>query len=169
MWVGLDRLGHLLVDASVAMVVFLSLAVVLMLACHQPARRIVLAQAAILVAILMIPLVAASPLPRLNPVAWVLPDSTGREGRDASARATRRPPSRDGAGPGHGPSGSPRSATWRGVTIGLGWIAIGFWGIRRLVHDSAESAAGDAGDLSRDRATPRETGPRFPASASRHA
>ena len=171
MWVGLDRLGHLLVDASVAMVVFLSLAVVLMLACHQPARRIVLAQAAILVAILMIPLVAASPLPRLNPVAWVLPDSTGREGRDARHVPPGAPEPRWGrAGP-----WTLRIATLgylAGVTTGIGWIAIGFWGIRRLVHDSAgprpetwetyleiAHAAGDRVSIPRLRVSPRVSRP----------
>jgi beta-lactamase regulating signal transducer with metallopeptidase domain len=125
MWVGLDRLGHLLLDASLATTIFLSLAVVLMLACHQPARRIVVAQSAILLAILMIPLVAVSPLPLLEPLALSV------------AEWAHRP----GLGPWWADPWPLRVATigyLGGAALGLCWIAIGLLGIRRLSLDSAE-------------------------------
>ena len=71
MWAGLDRFSRLLVDATFATTIFLSLVVLLMLLCHQPARRIVVAQSAILLSLLMMALVATSPLPRFNPVRLV--------------------------------------------------------------------------------------------------
>ncbi len=47
MWVGLDRFGQLLIDTTLATAILLSLVILLMLLCQQPARRIVLAQAVI--------------------------------------------------------------------------------------------------------------------------
>lgn len=134
MWVGLDHLGILLADASIAMAAFLSLAVVVMLTCHQPCRRIILAQAAMLVALLMIPLVAASPMPRLDPLRWIFPAGARGVGNGLSpeARVTTQA------------VGGPwvlRIATLcylGGVTLGLGWTAIGFWGIRRLERGAIE-------------------------------
>ena len=70
MWVGLDCFGQILVDATLATAILLSLVILLMLLCQQPTRRIVLAQAAIVLALFMLPLIAAKPLPRLNALAW---------------------------------------------------------------------------------------------------
>ena len=39
MWVGLDWFGRLLIDTTLATAVFLSLVILLMLLCQQPARR----------------------------------------------------------------------------------------------------------------------------------
>ena len=58
MWVELDRFSRVLADATLAETIFLSLVVLVMLLCQQPARRIILAKAAILLSTLMIPLVA---------------------------------------------------------------------------------------------------------------
>lgn len=160
MWAGLDRFSRLLVDASFATTIFLSLVVLLMLLCHQPARRIVVAQSAILLSILMMALVATSPLPRFNPIAWFLshnltpqpaqnlPDWDGRAGR-----FSRVP---------NGPAWLPSSANQRdaeaawsqswllrsfalvylfGVALGLAWMALGFWAIRRVVNQSLDASS----------------------------
>ena len=71
MWVGLDWFGQILVDATLATAILLSLVILLMLLCQQPSRRIVLAQAAIVLALLMFPLIATNPLPRLNTLRMV--------------------------------------------------------------------------------------------------
>ena len=52
MWVGLDWLGQLVLDATLATALLLSLVILLMLLCQQPARRIVLAQAATVLRVL---------------------------------------------------------------------------------------------------------------------
>ena len=70
MWVGLDRFGQILVDATLATAILLSLVILLMLLCQQPTRRIVLAQAATVLALFMFPLVATDPLSRLSTLAW---------------------------------------------------------------------------------------------------
>jgi beta-lactamase regulating signal transducer with metallopeptidase domain len=123
MWDRLDRLGLLLIDSTLAATVFLSLAVLLMLACHQPARRLVIAQSAVLLAILLIPLVAVSPLPRFVPLDRLIPGWT--------ATTSRQPWSTS--------AGLFRIATigyLGGVVLGVGWTAIGLWGFRRLLRDS---------------------------------
>src|SRR3954452_25387778 len=144
MWVGLDRLGHLLIDATLATSVFLTLAVLWMLSCHQPARRIMIAQAAIFLSILMIPLVATSPLPRLNPFAVLLPRGTPAAGWDAISSPIPHTPRPITASP---PTWSTGPCPLRTLTllfvpaasIVLAWLGIAFWGIRRLVRDSPEA------------------------------
>ena len=66
MWVGLDRFGPILADTTLATAILLSLVMLLMLLCQQPTRRIVLAQAAIVLVLFMFPLTATNPLPRLT-------------------------------------------------------------------------------------------------------
>ncbi len=66
MWVWLDRIGLVLFDATVSTALFLSLVVLAMLLCRQPARRIRIARVALLSSLTMIPMVALAPLPRLD-------------------------------------------------------------------------------------------------------
>jgi beta-lactamase regulating signal transducer with metallopeptidase domain len=156
MWGVLDRFGQVLLDGTLAMTVFMSLVVLLLLSCRQPARRVCMAQGAVLVAILMMPLVAASPLPRVNPFFWVASDpdrpiadrSLGRPGTspagdlDASVQGSEHDSSRVGPGTGT------RAEPWlipiiavgylAGALIGTTWLLIGLWGIRRLVRGSVD-------------------------------
>ena len=166
MWVGLDRFSRVLVDATLAATILLSLVVVLMLLCRQPARRIVLAQAAVLLAVLMLPLVAVDFLPRLEARSWLgLPDP-GLHSPAMTRRRRRNRPRishhRWGDCPGGlrgpcdrtlGPLGTgllvDRPLALRvltlvylaGVTIGLAWFLLGFWGVGRLIRGSVEPAA----------------------------
>src|SRR5262245_60527043 len=73
MWVWLDRLGVVLIDATLSTTIVLSLIVLPMLLCHQPKRRVIIEKAAILLTLIMLPLAAASPLPRFSPIAWLRP------------------------------------------------------------------------------------------------
>src|SRR4051794_40082049 len=160
MWAGLDRFSRLLVDATFATTIFLSLVVLSMLLCHQPARRIVVAQSAILLSLLMMALVATSPLPRFNPVAWFLshtstpqpprnlPDWHDRAGRVSPApnAPTSLPSNANHAD--SEPTWSPRWALrifavvyLVGLAFGLAWLALGFWGIRRLIDQSVEPSS----------------------------
>ena len=64
MWVGLDWFASILIIATVATTVLLTFVILVMLLCSQPVRRIVLARAAIVLSLLMLPLVESNPLPR---------------------------------------------------------------------------------------------------------
>ena len=160
MWAGLDRFSRLLVDATFATAIFLSLVVLLMLLCHQPARRIVVAQSAILLSLLMMALVATSPLPRFNPVAWFLSHALApqppRNLPDWHDRAGRVSPAPDGpAWPPSNANHADSEPSWPprwplrifalvyliGVACGLAWLALGFWGIRRLIDQSVEPSS----------------------------
>ena len=66
MWVWMDRIGIILFDAAFSTAVFLTLIVLAMLACRQPARRILLARVAFLASLAIIPIVAWGHLPRLD-------------------------------------------------------------------------------------------------------
>ena len=66
MWDWVDHLGGIVFRASVSATVLSSLIVLAMLGCRQPARRIVLARAALLGALVLIPLVGFAPLPRFD-------------------------------------------------------------------------------------------------------
>jgi len=156
MWVGLDWFGQILVDATLATAILLSLVILLMLLCQQPTRRIVLAQAATVLALFMFPLVATNSLTRLIPLAWF----TGHE-----PGAGRRWSASSEAGDFHklslnnpttqvrSTTGSPGQGTWRsgpwprralalmyltGVSVAMFWTVLGFWGVERLVGGSAE-------------------------------
>jgi beta-lactamase regulating signal transducer with metallopeptidase domain len=154
MWVGLDHLSRILVDATLAAVIFLSLVVLVMLLCQQPARRVVLAQAAILIAALVIPLVAANPLRRWSARSWLThPELFGQahpaeagEGSHPPEQAIPSGPMTDGtitpASEGESWSTQPwplrivSLAYLAGATIGLVWFLIGFWGVGRLIRHS---------------------------------
>src|SRR5438876_1138845 len=53
-------------DATLSTTLFLSLVMLAMLGCRQPARRILIARVALLASLAMIPLVSLGPLPRLD-------------------------------------------------------------------------------------------------------
>ena len=72
MWDWLDRVGPVLFDAALSTTVFLSVVVLAILICRQPSRRCLIARAALLASLAMIPLVALAPLPRLDLVATLV-------------------------------------------------------------------------------------------------
>ena len=69
MWDCVDHLGGIVFRAGISATVLSSLIILAMLGCRQPARRIVLARAALLGALVLIPLVGLAPLPRFDVVA----------------------------------------------------------------------------------------------------
>ncbi len=66
MWVWVDQLGRMIFDAGLAAVALLGLVTLAMLGCRQPARRVRLARAGIVSSLGLLPLVALTPLPRLD-------------------------------------------------------------------------------------------------------
>lgn len=158
MWGELDRCSRVLADATLAETVFLSFAVLLMLFCQQPARRIVVAKAAILLSTLMIPLVAFSPLPRFHPRSWFTAQANQVSGSGLARAAISRSPAANPA-----PSIDPRQvagglfrqgSAWAnieigrmltlgylaGVLVGLIWFLLGFWAFARVIGQSREAS-----------------------------
>ena len=66
MWAWMDRIGITLFDATLSAAVFLTFIVLAMLACRQPARRILLARVALLASLAIVPVVGWGRLPRLD-------------------------------------------------------------------------------------------------------
>jgi bla regulator protein blaR1 len=152
MWGEVDRFSRVLADATLAETIFLSLVVLVMLLCQQPARRISLAKAAILLSTLMIPLVASSPLPRFHPRLWFGHHERGSPapgaGRveDPQTPAVTRVSPEENRQPSAGIS---RKAGWwtavgagriltlvylTGVSIGLVWLLLGFGVLAKVVR-----------------------------------
>ena len=69
MWGWVDHLGGVVCRGGLSAAALTSLAMLGMLCCRQPARRIALARSATLGLLLLFPLVALAPLPRLGLVA----------------------------------------------------------------------------------------------------
>jgi bla regulator protein blaR1 len=158
MWVELDRFSRVLANATLAETVFLTFVVLVMLSCQQPARRIVVAKAAILLSALMIPLAAYNPFPRFHPRAWF----DGQASRELAAeRLHAGEPLLPGASAGTIPgsrqlsSGMSRESSWwgslqparlltlaylAGVSIGLVWFLLGFWALAWLISRSQEAS-----------------------------
>lgn len=72
MWVSVDRLAVIVLDASLAATMLLSLVALFMLGCRQPARRLRLARTAIVCSLALIPLAAVAPWPRVDLVGALL-------------------------------------------------------------------------------------------------
>ena len=84
MWGWIDRLGVLVLDASLGATLLVASIALAMVGCRQPSRRVGLARAAILGSLALIPLVALSPLPASTPSA--------RSEVSASTRTRSSPP-----------------------------------------------------------------------------
>jgi beta-lactamase regulating signal transducer with metallopeptidase domain len=154
MWVLFDRLGLILFDATLSTAVLLSLAILAILVCRQPARRLLIARVALRGSLLMLPLVALVPLPRLD-IVHVLTqfklDSVLLSGNSVAARAEQI-----GGAVGDLTRSLPlsldldtrRVGNWlvRGLTLfdlagigmGLAWLVLGVWGMHWLIRQSHE-------------------------------
>ncbi len=156
MWVWLDRAGLVLFDASLSTAVFSSFVILAMLVCRQPSRRISIARAGLIASLLMMPVVAFAPLPRLDVM-----DALVRAGLVPAhvihdwERSSRPAPA---VAPGLAtPSSSrtePDPTSWltrgphlrRGLTVfvlagmglGMAWLLIGFLVVRRIVRHAHE-------------------------------
>lgn len=157
MWHGLDHLSRILIDAGIANAILLSVIVALVVLSRQPARRIVLIRTGFCAALLMLPLVALGPAPRVRPIDWMFQvglappiaptPSSDLGGAAAQGHAELQPTSR---------SSTPSDPEWpaggrfiraltliylAGAAIGLAWIALGHWGFQRLLRRSTDPRA----------------------------
>ena len=156
MWAWMDRIGITLFDATLSAAVFLTFIVLAMLACRQPARRILLARVALLASLAIVPIVgwgacpgstsstrsssrASSPRPcscRRDPPA----SPTTRRRSCGLSNRSRAGCCRDGS-----PT-APTARQWlpRGLTVvdlacvaaGSAWLILGLVGVHWLIRRS---------------------------------
>ena len=156
MWIALDQFSRAMIDAAVANVVLLSAIATAGVITRQPARRIALVQAGAYASLLMLPLAAFAPLPRVYPVDWLLraglvPPSLVPESdpADVAIATTVGPPGEVPPrrslpdSPVEWPAGEPlvRSGALlylTGASLGLAWMGLGLAAFRRLVNQSRE-------------------------------
>src|SRR5262249_9937202 len=161
MWDWMDRIGIIVFDAAVATAVFLTFIVLAMLACRQPARRILLARVSLLASLAIIPLVAWGHLPRLDVIDTFVESRFFPRALFLAAAAIdpaqQQPPADDeqvvaeDAGPGRFVSiwllervSAVRRWLPRGLTLidlsfvatGAAWLCLGIAGIHWLIHRS---------------------------------
>jgi hypothetical protein len=154
MWFGIDRLGLVLFDATVATAVFLSLIVLAVSLCRQPTGRLLIARVALFACLATIPLAVIAPLPRfdfmralamrdlLPAPLFVRHEHTGRW--RSRGYASEWAPldlsvlSRQGA----------KLAPWTprglvlfdlaGITVGCAWMLLGFGGVHWLIRSGRQ-------------------------------
>ena len=156
-WFWIDRIGTLLFDATLSATLFFSVVLLAMLACRQPARRILIARVALVASLAIIPLIAFGSLPRLDVLDMLLEsDLVPRSLIIAPA------PGEPALSPGdipeiHLPVGrasnarlplGPGTLRWleRGLVVvylsgmgtGLAWLLLGFGGVHWLIRHSRE-------------------------------
>jgi hypothetical protein len=135
MWEGLETLGGVVSRAGLSAALLSSLAVLAMLACRQPARRVALARATLLGLLLLIPLMGLAPLPRSD-LAALLRDAglwphPLRELMPAAPGGWGRLPVR-----GPWPARGLLVLYLAGVGGGLCGVVLGCWGMRWLTRHS---------------------------------
>jgi beta-lactamase regulating signal transducer with metallopeptidase domain len=159
MWVWLDRISLILFDATVSTALFLSLVVLAILFCRQPSRRLRIARVALVSSLTMVPLVALAPLPRLDVADAIIRSdlfpallvfNPDQDQRRPQATATHDQVA-SWTIPGGFSAQIPRYGKWieRGITLiglagialGLGWLILGFWGVRWLIRHARQPSA----------------------------
>ena len=159
MWVWLDHAGLVLFDAALSTALFLSVVVLTMLVCRQPSRRLLLVRSALVASLVMVPLVAVAPLPRLDLMgifhrADLLPPSSVID-TSAGNGPLARPSSPLGKAGSHVTAFQGDYASWAGrwlprtltlivlavATTGAAWLLLGYWGVHWLLRHSQEPSA----------------------------
>ena len=175
MWVWLDCVGSILFDATLSTVFFLSCVVLAMLGCRQPSRRILIARASLIASLAMVPIVALAPLPRIDVIGAAIRAKLLPAAIPAILADTTISMRHSGQTP---PSPVPTAALRRievtscfhdggpwvlrcitllflaCVTIGVAWLALGFWGVCWLLGNSREPSPTDHRALRSTRSLP---------------
>ena len=160
MWVWVDRAGFVLFDSALSTAIVLSLAVLAMLVCRQPARRLQIARAALVASLVMIPLVALVPLPQFDLLAafsppertilqavvrsestpspaLALPATRRTTGGKVSRALLNRAPGFNGWG-----QRSLVLIDLACMATSFAWLLLGFWGIHWILRPSRDPSRG---------------------------
>jgi beta-lactamase regulating signal transducer with metallopeptidase domain len=162
MWDWTDRTSVILFDAALSTAVFLTFIVLAMLACRQPARRILLARVALLASVAILPLVAFGRLPRLDVIDTLVesrffPRSLFLGATNIEATASDAPDTRpvsvaeDRVLPQWLPASASAAGNWlpRGLTLldlmcaaaGSAWLVLGLAGVHWVIYRSRPPAS----------------------------
>ncbi len=156
MWTWVDWLGLILFDAALSTTTFLGLILFPLFACRQPARRIFAARVALAASLATIPLVASAAWPRFDLIRYVenhgfllasgaLDHDGGGEAETGEVSPTPPPvPAAADFVARHGPTVL-RAGSFvylLGVLAGGVWLALGYWGVHRLIRESTPPSAG---------------------------
>jgi BlaR1 peptidase M56 len=128
-----DRLGAVLLDGAIAATALLGAVALAMVACGQPARRLLLARFAVLGSLLILPLMVFAPIPRFSvlvPIAAFLESGPGPVLVEPDDPADGWPLPRRTA----------VAMALGGMAIGGGGLLLGAIGARRLLHRTVEPA-----------------------------
>src|SRR5579883_3353912 len=147
MWLWADRLGGILLDASLAATALLCVVALAILGCRQPARRVPLARSAIIGSMALIPLVGLSIFPRIDLLgglraSGLLPHPLVSSQATIVPSPLLRPPVEDPPGPLSklALSSRARQRVLRVLTLGylgcvgcgVAWLLLGWFGLRWL-------------------------------------
>ena len=138
-WV--DRMGLAWLDGALAVSLVVGLIALAMVGTAQPARRCLLARAAILASLAVLPLGQLALMPRIFLAGPAL-DLLGPD--RATAPRPSHPPLFRAARPFFRPL---VVTTLIGTTAGLGWLLAGSWGAARLPRTLHRTFARDGSDL----------------------
>ncbi len=158
----IDRIGIMLFDAASSATLFFSLVLLAMLACRQPARRILIARVALLASLGIVPLIGLQSLPRLDVVKMLLASDlvprslfVSLSPGESSHLAPTQPiaivrADQDESHPLH--SSDFRPLRWigralillelTGIGAGLAWLLLGFAGVHWLIWNSRNPTSG---------------------------
>ncbi len=160
----IDRLGAILLDATLASTMLLSASVLFMVGCRQPVRRCLVARASLLGALAIIPLTTFRPispldvvgaLRDLSPLPWLDSESNANLGWIGGTGVRVASWVISSALPSWLPRAIPLLYLL-GVALSLGWIGFGFWASCWLVRTAREPSPS-----SRDLLAAQSRGGRF--------
>ncbi len=142
MWGWIDRLGVLVLDASLGATLLVGSIALAMVGCRQPSRRVGLARVAVVGTLALLPLVALSPLPRLDLIR--VPVGIGLDAHPilpylglSSATSARALGGAWGGRPVVSPSLRALTVLYLvGVGFGMAWLILGWWGLGWLTRRS---------------------------------
>jgi len=155
-WLWLDRTASILFDATFSTALFLSVVVLFLLVCRQPARRLLIVRWSLIASLAMLPLVALAPLPRVDVLAMIrkadlLPASSVAQSASDDETTAERPALEGrlhsfvtafrGDYSAWVRRWMPRCLTLIALTlaaIGAAWVLLGFWGVRWLLRHARE-------------------------------
>lgn len=138
MWDGVDRLGGAVLDASLATTAWLGLIALAMVGCRQPVRRRVLARAALLGCLVLMPLAWLGPAPRID-LLGPLRAPTSPTAALTAGHFAAMPSAWQVAG-----RWVPRLLTLlylAGVVASLAWLLLGWWGLGWLARRSGMASS----------------------------